>query len=304
VLVVGAWRATRPSTGYDLDGFAKLPVVSNGRIQPLDSLARNRLLAIHGKQKLEDASSVAWLAELCFKPQAADQRPVFLIYHDDLLGLLELSQEDGKYFSFIQIAPHLSKMADEAARIAVLKSQTWSTYEKALMGLWRNLGHYQQLRFSIAHPESAKLESDLTLLLEKAREALTETDAALIEAAAARMQVLKEWATQTDVFTQPPPAGGKTTEWLKLPDSATASVATGSLHPSSLAYARLGDAWREGDVANFNSAVSTYQTWLKNNSPSDLRKTAAETIFNNLAPFYVCMALYVVAFLCAILFWR
>lgn len=45
------FRASRPSEGFDFQGFGTLPVVSNGRVQPLDSLARNTLLAIHAKQK-------------------------------------------------------------------------------------------------------------------------------------------------------------------------------------------------------------------------------------------------------------
>jgi ABC-type transport system involved in cytochrome c biogenesis permease subunit len=316
VLAIGEWRATRPSTGIDLRGFGMIPVVSNGRVQPLDSLARNRLLAIHGKQGVpgENAptSPAGWLAELAFRPEAADQRPIFLIHHDELLGLLELRQGEGDSFSFVRLAPRLAEMAREASRIAIIESKTWTPYEKALMQLWRNLGYYQQLKFALAHPESSKLESDLTLLLEKAGTALDETDkrargeqfdASLIDAAAARMQVLLEWSSQTDIFTQPPPAGGLAPEWRKLPDAAIEAVDKGSLHPSALAFARIGDAWRASEVTTFNAAVSDYHSWLEKNRPDDLRKSRAESAFNRLAPFYVCMALYVVAFLCAVLSW-
>ena len=315
-LAVGAWRATRSSEGFDLQGFGTLPVVANGRIQPLDALARNRLLSIYGKQSVPGEnpppSPAGWLAELAFKPQDADQRPIFLIHHDEVLGLLELKQEDGKSFSFKRLAPRLGEMAGEASRIAIKDSQTWSPYEKALMKLWRNLGNYQQLKFAIAHPESLGLESDLTLLLQKAREALAETekrergekfDAAAVEAATARMQVLLEWSTQTEVFTKPPSMGGLTAEWLKFPDAASAAIDNGELDPSTLAFARMGDAWRSGDVAIFNTTVSEYLSWLRNYRGSDLRKTRAESTFNHLAPFYACMGVYVAAFLCAAISW-
>ncbi|MEP2775678.1 MAG: cytochrome c biogenesis protein CcsA [Luteolibacter sp.] len=318
ILLIAAytWRATRQSLGFDLRGFGKLPVVSNGRVQPLDSLARNRILAILGKQRVPGddapASPTEWLAELAFEPTKADQRPVFLIHHDGVLGVLNLTQEDGKSFSFVQILPHLADVAEEARRIAAKDSQTWNPYEKGLMNLWRNVGHYQQLKFAIAHPESLSLATDLNLLLEKAAEASAEEqkrdrgepfDATAIEAAETRKHVLEEWSSGTDVFSQPPPPGGDTTGWRKLPDSAIASIETGSLHPSTSAFAKLGDAWRGGDVVAFNSIVSDYQAWLSENRTGDLRKTGAETLFNELAPFYVCMAVYVGAFLLAIFSW-
>lgn len=90
------FRASRPSEGFDFQGFGTLPVVSNGRVQPLDSLARNTLLAIHAKQKVPGegapATPAEWLAELAFKPALADTRNIFLIHHDDLLGLTGLTR--------------------------------------------------------------------------------------------------------------------------------------------------------------------------------------------------------------------
>ena len=77
-LAVNALRATRPSEGFDFQSFGTLPVVSNGRVQPLDSLARNNLMAIHGTQKVPGdgapGTPVEWLAELAFKPVLADTR--------------------------------------------------------------------------------------------------------------------------------------------------------------------------------------------------------------------------------------
>ncbi|QTN33564.1 cytochrome c biogenesis protein CcsA [Akkermansiaceae bacterium] len=316
-LAAWSWRAMRPSgDGFDLEGFATLPVVSNGRIQPLDSLARNRLLSIQGKQRVPGEnpppSPAGWLAELAFTPQQADKRPIFPIHHDEVLGQFELKQEDGKSFSFLQLVPRLGEMSGEVSRIATKDPQIRSPYEKAMMQLWKSLGSYQQLKFSIAHPESAGLESDLTLLVEKAREAKGEEQkrargepfaAALTDAAGARMKVLSEWSTQTEVFTKPPAMGKLASEWRKLPDAAVDAIGQEELDPSTLAFARMGDAWRKGDPAAFNTALSGYSEWLATHRPDDLGKAHAETVFNRLAPFYTCMAVYTLAFLCALLSW-
>ena len=44
-----------PSTAkdaFDFSGFGKIPVLVGGRMKPLDTVARNSLLIIHGKQEL------------------------------------------------------------------------------------------------------------------------------------------------------------------------------------------------------------------------------------------------------------
>ena len=77
------FTATRPSAGLDFKGFGTLPVVSNGRVQPIDSLARNALLSIHGKQSVPGdgapTTPTAWFAELNFNPALADTRKIFTI---------------------------------------------------------------------------------------------------------------------------------------------------------------------------------------------------------------------------------
>src|SRR5262249_46716041 len=63
-------RSMTPSVRDDrmnLYGFGRIPVQHGGRIQPLDSVARNLLVVISGKQELDDAakgrvySAIEWL---------------------------------------------------------------------------------------------------------------------------------------------------------------------------------------------------------------------------------------------------
>ena len=49
--ILGALRAPRDKEGaWAVQDFGKLPVISNGRFQPLDSLARNSLAQLREKQ--------------------------------------------------------------------------------------------------------------------------------------------------------------------------------------------------------------------------------------------------------------
>ncbi|MCW1925184.1 cytochrome c biogenesis protein CcsA [Luteolibacter arcticus] len=316
VLGTGAWRGLKKPPGPDLRAFGSLPVVANGRVQPIDSLARNALLSIRGKQRVsgKDAppSPTAWLAELAFQPDAADRRMVFPVLHDEALGLMGLTVDEEKYFSFESLVPRLGKLSEEASRIAAKEPQTWSTYEKAVMKLWRDLERYQQLKFAFGHPATKQLEFDLDQLVAGAKSAAEATakrergedyDATVIEAAEARLRVLGEWSAQTNVLTEPPSPAASPGVWRTLADSALAAASDGRLNPSTSAYARLGTAWRAGDTTTFDSTVGNLRNQLQEERPGDLRKSRAEWIFNQLAPFTSCMPVYIASFVCAFLSW-
>src|SRR6185437_7937086 len=86
--------------------FGKLPVVFSGRVQPMDSLARNSLLQIREKQEanLEPwkshlsgpkmISATEWLATVMMAPVTADQWPVFRVDNQELIALLKLPGKD------------------------------------------------------------------------------------------------------------------------------------------------------------------------------------------------------------------
>ena len=316
LLFIGAAviKATRPSRGLDFKSFGTLPVVSNGRVQPLDSLARNALLSIHGKQKVPgDGAPVtpsAWLAELNFKPSLADTRKIFLIHHDDLLGLTKLTRGEEKSYSYAQLQPSFPALQPEARRIGATDSKTWSPYEKALMLLTRNLTHYNQLKHALALPGQDHLEPELGLFLSEVSAAVAEIGKQdrgqefkqpAIDSGSSRMTTVVEWARMTEVYATP--SGKEADGWKKLPDSLIESIDKGALHPSAVAYAKMGDAYRTGKTSEFNSAIKRYHEWLLGNRAEPLKKASAESLFNAVAPFYLCMVIYIVAFLCAVVSW-
>src|SRR3954469_19936469 len=96
--------------------FGRLPVVSNGRVQPFDSLARNSLLQLREKQtanlepwkkwyeKPKIIPATEWILAVMMKPEEADKWAVFRIDNPDVKSLLALpadadqtKQLDGKH---------------------------------------------------------------------------------------------------------------------------------------------------------------------------------------------------------------
>ena len=139
------------NTGFDWQRFGRIPVLANGRFQPLDSLARNSLLQIRekstaisstassGPDKQRIIPATEWLAEVMFQPEVAETRPVFRIDNPDLKQTLGL--------------PVDADQADEHGRQALLLQ----TNPAADRGAWKNRrGRRKRARTKLARPRSSR----------------------------------------------------------------------------------------------------------------------------------------------------
>ena len=163
--------------------FGKLPVVFNGRVQPMDSLARNSLLQIREKQeanlepwkgdteKPKMISATEWMATVMMDPATADQWPIIRVDNPDVISLLKLptrdlaEHHDGKYYSWAEIQPGLHALDSETQRIESDKkdSSQRNAYEKGAMKLRERLWLYVQLKNTV-EPEDADLKSEVAKL--------------------------------------------------------------------------------------------------------------------------------------------
>jgi hypothetical protein len=85
-LVANALRPARNPGEFDVVGFGRLPVLANGRIKPIDTIARSALLQFQGKQAVVTPEGgkptpVEWLLDVCFRriggplPSLRDRQP-------------------------------------------------------------------------------------------------------------------------------------------------------------------------------------------------------------------------------------
>ena len=100
-------RLRAPESAFNLIDFGRIPVLVNGRVKPLDTVARTSLLVLQGRQRVSDPtideplapSPSAWLADMLFNPAKADTFPTFRISSSDspeLVTLMGLTEEDTK----------------------------------------------------------------------------------------------------------------------------------------------------------------------------------------------------------------
>ena len=109
-------------TEFDLGGFARLPVLVDGRIKPLDTVARTSLLVLQGRQRFvapngASLQPVEWLLDVFFNPAVADDYQHFLIENPEVLALFSREEGKQKRFSFNELRGGLSEL-DRQMRLA------------------------------------------------------------------------------------------------------------------------------------------------------------------------------------------
>ena len=319
--ILSAFRGPQdPKDGMPLKEFGQLPVLQNGRHQPLDSLARNSLLILRKKQTLnlepwkawyqgpKIISAIEWLAEVMMDADTAAKRPCFRIDNADLKNLLqvpmeegEAGQTDGKHYSWNQLQPHFESLRIETQRAGQVKDDLRSAYERALVDLGKATALYETLRAAMG-PAST---GDLTVALPEYRKKFAEgRDAFKAQMDGDKFdQKALAWAgTQINTPLMVPP-GGERSEWGRVIEEVNQSGS--SPHYSLASYAQMAAAWRAKDSAAFTKAVADYRGRLvaEKKFDTDLRKAGREQWFNYIEPFYRGMVIAVAAFLLALLVW-
>ena len=99
----GISKSMRPvehELGMRLDRFGEIPITNKGRIQPLDSFARNTARQFSKREfvldkELNKQPAIRWLADTMFRADDYDQYRVFRIEDLEVLGALDLPAEAG-----------------------------------------------------------------------------------------------------------------------------------------------------------------------------------------------------------------
>jgi len=240
----------RPDRDDALGAFGRLPVVFNGRLQPIDSLARNSLTRIREKDtaNLEPAKSwherpriitaTEWLLTVMTRPEVADGWKVFRVDHPELKALLKLPEpnppagEDGKHYSWNQFGETgLKQIEDNARNIQENKkdSSQRNAFDNAILGLYEAMTLYLRLKNTVHPQDTVRFADEIA--------AYRKTIPAGVEAFRQRMSGAGAFDTNalTELFGPaeryfvtlrgepplliPPAAGGDSFEWQRVPEA-------------------------------------------------------------------------------------
>ncbi|HEU6446879.1 MAG TPA: cytochrome c biogenesis protein CcsA [Verrucomicrobiae bacterium] len=309
-----------PEKNFHTRDFGRLPVLTGGRFQPFDSLARNSLLQIRARQtvpveengKTHTMSATAWLMEVMMKPADADERKIFRIDNGEVLALLKLPEHD-KYYSFRQLMPSLDEINKQADRIENIDSAQRTVFESQLMKLYEALDLYQRLQVSLKPPASDDFAAELNLYQQsiapgvaaiQAREAGKNFDTNAFNTLVTLMsgyQTVARFAIPLAI----PPTDTKTPKfmWQNVGTNLMQTARTGEINPATKYYAQMVSAYRADAPADFNSAVAAYKLWLSDRYTPQVRKASQEFFFSSFQPFYKALVIYVLALILALCSW-
>jgi cytochrome c-type biogenesis protein CcsB len=319
---------------YHVREFGRLPVLVGGRIQPFDSVARNSLLEIrstgdlpleivpswkfwHHPKKLK---STEWLLEVMTLPDVADTRPVFLIHFADLLSELKL-QDKGieksglRYYTFEDIRPVIPEIGNQAQRVLkreedkVSSPEHRTVFEKNLMKLYNAAMLYQRLKFTL-QPEGAEnfaaelaaFKRDLPAAQVAARTA-DSTNAVNKQAFARIAPPLRDFQAMADfgypMIVPPLTSDLGRDHWLNAGNALLESFRNNVIHPAVGFYADMATAYAQHKPAEFNEAITSYQTWLQPRFAHELQKGQAEFYYNDVKAFLHAAIIYICALVLA-----
>lgn len=148
--------------------FAKIPVQDNGRVKPIDTYARFKLISLHGRSrhmldKEEDIkiSAVEWLLDVLMRPEVAQDYPTFQINNVEVITALELAphlKQDGQvvkrdHYSYNELHPARDRVAEFSDKYLKIKDSSRSVVQQQIVDLHTNLSTFEglSLLFKFAH---------------------------------------------------------------------------------------------------------------------------------------------------------
>ncbi|HAO77696.1 MAG TPA: cytochrome C biogenesis protein [Verrucomicrobia subdivision 3 bacterium] len=316
-----------PDKDFAFTEFGKLPVTANGRIVPLDSLARNSLLEIREKQTLniepwkgwnekpKILSASKWLANVMMNATVADEWPAFRVDNPDLVSLLKLPEKDaakhsdGKHFSWNQIMPAMEAFQRENERVQKVESANRTAYENAVAKMHQRLIVYARLKNAVQPADAPDWPSELAAFEKmipdgvaavKAQQAGQKFDQTNFTAFAAYIQDFQFMSSLEPPLILPP-NGAR--EWRRMGDALLDAPRGVAIDDAIRDYAKMAGALAANQPDEFNSALKDYNSMLVPTQTKALAKARAEVFFNQMEPFYNAMVIYVLAGLLAIFSW-
>jgi len=324
-VVFGGWAVSqmipkKPDTAFDVTGFGKLPVLTGGRVMPMDTLARVSLLQMnhHGIEEAGESqkpaqkpSQTQWLLEVLMLPEHSDSTKVFEVTNPDILDLFGW-RKAGTY-SFNDLQPFFAKIEEQAGQAAQTDADARNAFQRGIVRLRDILRLYVQLKNTVEPQDSPDFGKEVQVFQETIQpglDAVRNRDAGKQYDDQAFQRILlfthryQSLAQAKYAYAIPNPNGKTENDrWSPVSEALLSAIGTGQIPYSVTAYGRMVSAYRNGDAPGFNQALNEYKQYLAKNFSPELNRPTLEYFFNSAQPFYQSLILYLVVFLLALFSW-
>ncbi|HEV3142746.1 MAG TPA: cytochrome c biogenesis protein CcsA [Gemmataceae bacterium] len=294
------------SPGIDLAKARRIPVVDNGRVKPLDTVANVnlRILSNHDTFRDKDDHSqpaILWLLEVMSadveEVKHADPKDmknpvwgyeVFRIENDQVAIGFGAKPKEGLRYSYRDLATGFEKMDKEIERIKDVPKDKRTLIDNQILEINGHVHQFQALigggPLRLVPPQSAGQEWQTLAAVE--REAAPLSIALVLD---------RHHLSRADVANLPEP------ELRKIQEEALEEF--NKLAPAAHHWDEMFKALQNKKYDRFNELVAGYPQYLTSVPESDLTRSRFEVFFNKAAPFFQCCFLYVGALILGCLSW-
>jgi len=317
-----------PAGKKDLNAIGQIPVQHGGRIQPLDSLARNTLMVISGKSEFVDTgdndrtySAIEWLLVMWAKPDKAENFRVFRIENLQLLALLEVPERPGSFrYSMAELEPRIKLLETRATEASRKEKEQRTKFDDKAMDLARHVEMYRALEFrknpgliptdepdgkwmsygDIVETAAPQFFKDAEQIVRKELVAQWDKDPGLLgELVRRHLPGIQNWEEAKRQF-----GGEEKIVRFVIDQEVRARVrpiarenflkSLPDAFPPAATMEKILDAYKADDAAAFNAAVAEYkEKHTAGVSESDQTKVRLEARMNHFNPFVLCKVLYI-----------
>ncbi len=129
----------------DLGSFAKIAVLHDGRVKPLETLSRHLLLQWSGQSRYQGRAALSLVAEILFAPEKTGDYKIFRIDNPEVAVAMKIGEEKHRRYSYRQIEPALHRLQALAARADSVPDAKRNLVEKELLRTMLNVVAYLNL---------------------------------------------------------------------------------------------------------------------------------------------------------------
>ncbi len=308
---------------FNFDYFSTLPVLHEGRIKPVDSLARIELQKIYGVDHVNGMNAAQWLARVLFDPSAAAQDKIFFLRDPDVRRQLGIDNVEGRAFSLNDLATGLGKTEHLIPGLLQSKGKLTPSQEElvhlheAAMTLVQLMGAVNMILpldgpaadesapdwLDLRKEEAAMTRKVKSIIAAKGKNPEKYSDQEkLLTLTAMQMDMLRNTGAGNVLFRIVPPQWTGD-EWL----SPWATLLGGHGSPASADYMQawksMAEAYRNGDAGNWSNTTRKARGLIAGHV--DESRLKLEVLYRHFQPLSWAETGYGIAFLFLVAsFWR
>ncbi len=273
------------STDY---AIGRLPVLHEGRIKPMDTLARHSLLQIQGRLKLPDASSPSfWFFSLLTGSVAYDQSNIILVEHPKLFDSIHSKYRKQKYrVSESFLKDHIDLIEPFISSAILLEKEQRSTFQQAAFLLANRYQTYQSISQQLFPFDDGSQLGFWNKMLRLSQSMSADKLDSSPEFKAFLVyydQLQKNTSTMYVIFGD---------SWTTLPKAALDPKQSKRSLLSN--YLLLSDAFLSNDQDQIKRYSDAIVSEFKLNFPKQAFLLQLEYVFNIINPFIVALFLYLI----------